>query len=194
MAYSVQQLTLGGGIFYLAPRSGDIEPDVGGWTDETGSFNLDYGDFNDLGAVPDVKASVKVDVAEHYTNRDGPDVKDAQDPVQTGLTWKISCDQLNQDTLAMFFLGAKSGARTVYHLTNPMQEFALKVVPRYTRGEKWTHHMHRGVLKPTGDASFFTRKEYGKLDFEIEALADYANHSNDAGDSVFGYSSLPETL
>jgi hypothetical protein len=194
MAYSVQQLTLGGGVFYLAPRSGDVAADVGGWTDATGSFNSDYGDFLDLGAVPDVKCTITLDIAEHYTNRDGPDLKDAQDPVKVGETWKIQCDQLNQQTLSMFFLGEKIGNNTVYHLTNASQEFAVKVVPRYTRGEKWTHHLHRAVLKPTGDSAFFTRKEYGSMQFELEGLADSANHSNTSGDSVFGYSSLPETV
>jgi hypothetical protein len=188
MAYSTAEYPIGGGIVYIGPFTGTTPPDDGDWLASAGGFDTDYGDFVDLGAVPDVSVAMVADIVEHYQIRDGIEGLDAQDVTKVGETWKFTCDQVNKDTLAMFFLGAVSGNNMVLHLTVPTQEFGLKVVPNYTRGQKWIHEAWRGMLKPAGDFKLFTGREYGKVDFEFTLLNDATNHPTG---SPWGLSTLP---
>jgi len=190
MAYSVTEYPLGGGIVYIGPWDGTTPPDDGDWLASAGGFDADYGDYVDLGAVPAISVAMIAEILEHWQIRNGVQGKDAQDVTQVGETWKFTCDQVNQDTLSMFFLGTKSGSNIVLHLTAPTQEFGLKVVPDYTRGQKWIHEAWRGQLKPTGDFNIFTAKEYGKVDFEFSLLDDTTNHPTG---SPWGLSTLPSS-
>lgn len=179
IGYATDEYIIGGGLVFIAPWDGVTPPDAGDFSPELAAgFTSDYGDFCDLGAVSAIAVSVENEVAEHYEIRSGVESLDKRVSTKVGETWKFTCDQINVNTLQMFFLGDASDTRHVTHLTNPTQEFALYVIPYYTSGDRWLHTAWRGQLKPTGDLALFSGKEYGKVDFEFTLLKDTTNHAS----------------
>jgi len=162
--YATDEYILGGGFVQIAPWDGETPPEEADWYD--------------LGAVPDVTATVTSEVAEHFVYFiGGMKMKDKQQATMVGLNLKFTADQINQDTLTLFFMGEKDGTDAVNLLLAPLQEFAIRVLPEWSSTEKrWQTYLRRGTIKPDGDFDMFPKDKYGAVSFQFDALIDYANN------------------
>jgi hypothetical protein len=113
-----------------------------------------------------------VDVTEHWTPIYGIQQLDDQTVVKTGYTLKFQCDQINEETLAMFFFANAAVGDTLHALTNVEQYFTMRYVPHNTKGQKWTHTFHKMQMKPTGSLKLISDKEYASVGFEAKGFLD----------------------
>lgn len=163
MAYNPAQYYVGGGPVLLAA-----------WDDALGPVYP--ADFSEIGSVQNFDMEPKVDKIEHETPRDGILTKDDEAVIKTGGTLKLTCDQINQDTLAMFFLGTKVGTNEVELLTNTSQYFSVYFRCKNVKGELWDLYLYKCSVTPSGSYKAIAGKEYNKLELTLELLSDGANH------------------
>lgn len=165
MAYNVAELQVGGGEVWIAPFD-VLDPP----TYPT--------DFEIIGTCATCEVEPSLEKIEHETPITGVLIKDDETVVKTGASIKFQCDQINQDTLAMFFYGTKVSTTGVTLLTDTTQEFAIKFVSKAVKGQKWDLTLWRVSLKPSGSFKLIAGKEYNSISFEGEVLADITNNAS----------------
>lgn len=163
MAYSIAELQVGGGEVWIAPFD-VLDPP----TYPT--------DFAIIGTCSTCEIEPKVDKIEHETPIAGVLIKDDETVIKTGATLKFVCDQINQDTLSMFFFGTKVSTTGVTLMTDTVQEFAIKFVSKAVKGQKWDLTLWRVSIKPSGSFKLIAGKEYNSIPFDAEVLSDLTNN------------------
>lgn len=66
------------------------------------------GGFRYIGNTPEVNLTAEEEKLEHFSSDKGIRVKDATVSLQVNYTGTVSCDNVNNDNVALFFLGSSS--------------------------------------------------------------------------------------
>lgn len=159
--HSVSNYTIGKAVVYVGEWSGTTPP-----TDPAG--------YSDMGNCSSAEVEPSVERLPHYSSRSGFRTKDKNPVIESNYTVNIVLDEIAAVNLKRYLMGSASG-RTVSMLTQPDQEYALKIVEDNPIGPNKTWKFWKGTFMPNGPMQLIG-DEYVTMSITFEGLADVANH------------------
>lgn len=154
---------------------GGVVVEIGPWDEDTPPVYPT--DYFDPGDVKKFTETVKTEKLEDYTWYTGEKTLMVQDVVSKGYEITIELGQIDQNSLAIAYMGTAVGSNEIQPLTQPLGVYAVKVTPKYPRGENWIRHFWKVALVLNGSLDLISDK-YMSLTLQGSGLIDTTYHSS----------------
>jgi hypothetical protein len=162
MGLDITKKVFGGVVIEIGPWVGDTPP----------TYPTDYFDPGD---VKKFTEALKTEKIEDFTWYTGEKTLMVQDVVSKGYEITMELGQIDQNALSIAYMGTTVGSNEIQPLTQPLGVFAVKVTPKYPRGENWVRHYWKVSLLMTGSLDLISDK-YMSLTLSGSGLIDNTYH------------------
>lgn len=151
---------------------GGVVVEIGAWDDDTPPVYPT--DYTDKGDVKKFTFTPKITTIEDNTWYTGEQTLMVQDVVSKGYEITIELGQIDDDSVAIAYMGTVSG-NEILPFTKPLGNYAVKVTTKYPRGDNVILHFWKVALVMNGSQDLIADK-YMSLTLQGTGLIDVTNN------------------